>query len=105
METRLDRTETPRQRLIRETVAAFERKFSVELEAHKKDMKKLTGTRANVYAADKQGGDFVLALHLPLPLYKALVLVVGDHPPLFRERKESLWFMRTFPQYSVPEKV
>jgi len=93
---------TYRQKLISDIVFAYELKYPGKIKETASSAKKIRGTRANIFGSDKQK-ELRWALRIPGQLWRMFDMLIKD-PLIFHEESELTWFMKTFPEFRVPEK-
>lgn len=93
---------TPRQKLISDIVFAYELRYKEKVKEAVESSKVMRGTRANKFGSDKSL-ELRWALRLPGGLWRMFEELIKD-PLMFHEEAELKWFMKTFPQYRLPER-
>lgn len=89
---------------IRYAVQLYSKTFRVELDALKKSNKAVRATRTNRFASlAGYRMDIRWGVSAPRRLVDILDLILT--PRMFYNRKELHWFMRTFPDFCIPDKI
>lgn len=89
---------------IRYAVQLYSKTFRVELDALKINNKAARSSRANKFASlNGFRLDMRWAVSAPRRLVEILDLILN--PRMFYNTKELHWFMKTFPDFCIPEKV
>lgn len=91
-----------RKRFINDCIRLYETRYPEEAVLAKKSIRRMKKTRATVYGSDIQL-ELRFAVRLPTRLFNILSKL--DDPPFLHEEKELVWFIKTFPNYSVAEKA
>jgi len=94
-----------RKRFIEDCIITYRSEFNEEYIQHLKNLKEYHDNLINPTGRDKNSEiDLRAAVSIPNRLYKLLSLQLSN-PHFLEDNKELRWFMRKFPEFSLPTKI
>lgn len=91
-----------RKQFIIDCVERYRKKYKKEFQLHVKAVNNIRQGRLNKYGADK-AMEIRWGVSIPSKLFRQLDFL--NEPRFLEDKEEFQWFMKTFKEFRIPEKI